>query len=100
MSDTPRTDTEAYLTYTEGNQGMGETYGDEVVPAAYARDLERELAETRRELAAMAAAKDNVLDALKRLDTMCRRDPHFTVLSDGRVHDGVEPAIAEAEAVK
>jgi hypothetical protein len=43
QAETPRTNANAYLTYTEGNCGMGPKYADEVVDADFARELEREL---------------------------------------------------------
>jgi len=43
---------------------------------------------------------DEVLEALKRLDTMCREDARFMVSSDARVHDFVEAVIAKSEKVK
>jgi len=41
-----------------------------------------------------------VVEALERLDSMCREYPGFMVTSDGRVHDLVEQALAKAKEVK
>jgi hypothetical protein len=43
---------------------------------------------------------DTVLEALERLDTMCREDARFMVTSDGSIHDFVEQTIAEAREMK
>ena len=41
-----------------------------------------------------------VVEALERLDRMCREYPGFMVVSDGRVHDLVEQVLAKANEVK
>lgn len=44
MSDTPLTDEEERLIYSEGNYGMGREYAEAVVDADFARRIERERA--------------------------------------------------------
>lgn len=48
---TPRTDKEAYKVWSEGNQGMGDDYAEEVVDADFARELEREVEELKSRIA-------------------------------------------------
>lgn len=50
-SDTPMTDAESIRVWSEGNQGLGDEYADEVVPAEFARCLERKIAKLEREIA-------------------------------------------------
>ena len=95
MSDTPRTDEEEYQTWSEGNQGMGEEYAEHVAPSSLARQLERELHiateagfETARELAAMTAAKNKALEALKECEE---------VLNSNNLKPSLYKLIAELE---
>lgn len=43
MSETPLTDEQTYQVWSEGNQGLGDEYAENVVPAEFARGLEIQL---------------------------------------------------------
>ncbi len=50
MSDTPLTDAESTKVWSEGNQGLGDEYAEEVVPTEFARSLERKIAQLEKQL--------------------------------------------------
>lgn len=50
LTQTPRTDAEERLIYSEDNEGIGCDYAERVVDASFARELEREIAELREAL--------------------------------------------------
>lgn len=51
MSDTPLTDAESTKVWSEGNQGLGDEYAEEVVSADFARKLEIYNTQLAREVA-------------------------------------------------
>ena len=56
---TPLTDQEVRLVWSESNEGMGEDYGEFVVPASFAKELEVKVEELRKRNELLTSANED-----------------------------------------
>jgi hypothetical protein len=100
MSDmfiaTPRTDLETRMVWSKSNEGMGDEYGELVVSASFAKELEVELKElTRRNELLSAANKDTkrIAEERNRLHDKLA----YLLIRHDTVSSGGEELMKEAE---